>query len=148
MAASGGGQLTNVSTDHVSWSLDRKTLPNMLDNASGSTGLEVLVSMLLTGCAARGLSPSIAARVLAHNPAQLFNLTQTKGALAIGCDADIIVVKRDPHRYDPAASGHNFVAWSPYEGMPIDYRVAATYVRGVSPSTAARYWLNRAPGSS
>ena len=124
------GNVTIVSTDHVSWSLDKKTLPNMLDNASGANGLEVLVSMLMTGCRARGLSPSIAARVLAHNPAQLFSLTRAKGALAVGCDADIAVLKYAPHRYDGGESGNNFVQWSPYEGMQIDYRVAATYVRG------------------
>jgi allantoinase len=124
------GNVTIVSTDHVSWSLEKKTLPNMLDNASGANGLEVLMTMLLTGCQARALSPCIAARVLAHNPAQLFNLTDQKGALAVGCDADIAVLKHDPHPYDGGASGHNFVSWSPYEGMRIDYRVAATYVRG------------------
>jgi allantoinase len=124
------GNVTIVSTDHVSWSLDKKTLPNMLENASGATGLEVLVPMLLTGCEARGLSPTLVSTVLARNPARLFNLPPRKGALESGCDADITVLKRDPHRYDPAESGHNFVQWSPYEGVQINYRVAATYLRG------------------
>ena len=36
------GNVTVVSTDHVSWSEDRKSDPNMLKNASGVPGLEVL----------------------------------------------------------------------------------------------------------
>ena len=43
------GNVTIVSTDHVSWSEDRKTDPNMLKNASGIPGLEALYGLLLKG---------------------------------------------------------------------------------------------------
>ena len=36
----------------------------------------------------------------------------------------------DPRRYDPAASGHNFVHWSPYAGIELPYRPIATFLRG------------------
>ncbi len=36
------GNVTVVSTDHVSWSEDRKTNPDMLKNSSGVPGLEAL----------------------------------------------------------------------------------------------------------
>ena len=36
----------------------------------------------------------------------------------------------DPRRYDPAASGHNFVHWSPYAGIELPYRPVATFLRG------------------
>ena len=36
----------------------------------------------------------------------------------------------DPRRYDPAASGHNFVGWSPYAGIELPYRPVATFLRG------------------
>ena len=36
----------------------------------------------------------------------------------------------DPHRYDPAASGHNFVQWSPYADIELPYRPVATFLRG------------------
>jgi allantoinase len=35
-----------------------------------------------------------------------------------------------PGRYDPAASGHNFVQWSPYEGIELSHRPVATFLRG------------------
>ena len=39
--------------------------------------------------------------------------------------------RRDkPGRYDAAASGHNVVHWSPYQGMDLTYRPAATFLRG------------------
>ena len=40
------GNVTVVSTDHVSWTLDRKSDPDMLKNASGAPSLEVLVLIL------------------------------------------------------------------------------------------------------
>jgi allantoinase len=124
------GNVTVVSTDHVSWSEDRKTDPDMLKNASGVPGLEVLYALLLKGLLERGLDVSWAARLLAANPARLFRIGHRKGALENGRDADLVVMAHDPRRYDPAASGHNFVSWSPYAGIELPYRPAATFLRG------------------
>lgn len=124
------GNITVVSTDHVSWSEERKTDPHMLKNSSGVPGLEVLYSLLLKGLLDRDLSPSWAARLLAANPARLFRLGHRKGALELGRDADIVVMAHKPGRYDAAASGHNIVHWSPYQGMDLTYRPAATFLRG------------------
>lgn len=124
------GNITIVSTDHVSWSLDRKSDPNMLSNASGVPGLEVLYALLLKGLDERGLSLSLAAQLLAHNPANLFRLGHVKGALAVGCDADIVLARRDPYTYDATASGNNFVQWSPYDGLTLPYRIVETFLRG------------------
>jgi allantoinase len=124
------GNVTVVSTDHVSWSEDRKTDPNMLKNASGVPGLEVLYALLLKGLDERKLSFTHAARLLAHNPAALFRIGHAKGALQVGGDADIVLMRRDPHRYSAAASGNNFAPWSPYDGIELPFRPIETYVRG------------------
>ncbi len=124
------GNITVVSTDHVSWSEDRKTDPNMLKNASGVPGLEALYALLLKGLDERKLPLTHAARLLAHNPASLFRIGHVKGALAAGRDADIVLMRRDPHRYHAAESGNNFVSWSPYDGLELPFRPVATFVRG------------------
>jgi allantoinase len=124
------GNITVVSTDHVSWSLERKIKPNMLENSSGAPGLEALYPLLLDQLDKRGLSLTWAARLLAANPAKLFRIDHLKGALGVGLDADIAVMKPARYKYDPAASGHNKVTWSPYEGMELSYRTQATFLRG------------------
>jgi allantoinase len=124
------GNVTVVSTDHVSWSEDRKTDANMLKNSSGIPGLEALYALLMKGLDERNLPFSHAARLLAHNPAALFRITHSKGALEVGRDADIVLMRRDPHRYSAAASGNNFVSWSPYDGIELPFRVVETYLRG------------------
>jgi allantoinase len=124
------GNITVVSTDHVSWSEDRKTDPNMLKNASGVPSLEALYALLLKGLDERRLPLTFAATLLAQNPARLFRIDHQKGALALGRDADIVLARRDPYRYQAAASGNNFVSWSPYEGIELPYSAVATFVRG------------------
>ncbi|MDS7594266.1 amidohydrolase family protein [Agrobacterium tumefaciens] len=124
------GHVTIVSTDHVSWSLSAKSSDVMLENSSGMPGLEVLPSLLLDGLTDRKLPLTHAPRLLASNPARLFRLTDQKGGLAIGLDADIAVFAERPRLYDPAASGHNVVGWSPYEGRRIRHAPIATFQRG------------------
>ncbi|MBS9781003.1 MAG: amidohydrolase family protein [Gammaproteobacteria bacterium] len=124
------GNVTVVSTDHVSWSLDKKSYDNMFENSSGAASLEVLVTLMVDGAMKRGVPLSRLAQVLAYNPARLFSLQGQKGAIEIGCDADIAVVKHAPHVYKGSESGHNFTDWSAYDGRTIDYKIAATMVGG------------------
>lgn len=126
--ASGG--VAMVSTDHVAWSEDRKTSPDMLANASGVPGLEVLLPLFVKGALERGLPLTWAARLLAANPARHFRIDHRKGALTPGRDADIAVLTPEPRSYDAAASGHTVVGWSPYQGLLLPWRVSATYLRG------------------
>ncbi|WP_342627872.1 amidohydrolase family protein [Nguyenibacter vanlangensis] len=124
------GNVTIVSTDHVSWSLSRKSAPAMLDNASGAPSLELLYPLFLTELSRRSLPLSLAARLLAKNPARLFRIAGRKGALAPGRDADIAIARRQDWTYDPQASPHSIAGWSPYAGRPLDWRIAATWLRG------------------
>jgi allantoinase len=126
------GHVSVVSTDHVSWSENRKSDPDMLKNSSGVPGLEVLYALLVKGLTERRLDISHAARLLAANPARLFRIGHRKGAIEPGRDADLVVMAHAPHRYDPEASGHNFVTWSPYAGIELPYRPVATFLRGKS----------------
>lgn len=123
------GNVTLVSTDHVSWSEDRKTNPDMLANSSGVPGLEAMVPLFVKGALQRGVSLTWAAKLMAANPAKHFRLG-TKGALEAGKDADITVLVDRPTVYDAARSGHNVVGWSPYNGIELPWTVAGTWLRG------------------
>ncbi|QQM30532.1 amidohydrolase family protein [Martelella lutilitoris] len=124
------GNVTLVSTDHVSWSEDRKTNPDMLANASGVPGLEVMMPLFIKGAIEHGVPLFWAARLMAANPARHFRIDHVKGALEIGKHADIAVLEPGDFVYDAAESGNNVVGWSPYNGMRLPYRVAATWLRG------------------
>ncbi|MBB2840449.1 UNVERIFIED_ORG: allantoinase [Rhizobium etli] len=124
------GDVWLVSTDHVSWSENRKTNSDMLANASGVPGLEVMVPLFVKGAIERGIPLTWAARLMAENPAKHFRLDHIKGALRPGKDADIAVLEPRDTIYDASASGNNVVGWSPYNGIALPWTVAATYLRG------------------
>lgn len=124
------GKVWLVSTDHVSWSENRKNDPDMLKNASGVPGLEAMVPLFVKGALERGIPLTWAARLMAENPARHFRLDHVKGALTVGRDADIVVLLPREKIYDAAASGNNVVGWSPYNGIVLPWTIAATYLRG------------------
>ncbi|RUM27431.1 allantoinase [Rhizobium vallis] len=124
------GDVWLVSTDHVSWSENRKTNPDMLANASGVPGLEVMMPLFVKGAIERGIPLTWAAKLMAENPAKHFRLDHIKGALTPGKDADITVLEPRERVYDAAASGNNVVGWSPYNGIRLPWTVSATYLRG------------------
>ncbi|WP_110946646.1 dihydroorotase [Pseudomonas bohemica] len=122
------GDCDFVSSDHVSWGLDRKGDPDIFKNAAGGPGLETLVPALWTGCLERGISPSMAVRLLCQGAADFF-LLQDKGALAAGKDADIAILEPGRFIYDPSNS-QAAVNWSAFDGRQFAVRVVATFLRG------------------
>ena len=122
-------ECTFVSSDHVSWGLERKSDPDIFKNASGGPGLETLLPAFWTGCEAHGISPTMVVKQLCRNPAQHFLLDDRKGTLEVGKDADIVIIKPERYAFDPSYS-HSAVTWSSFEDMEFTVRVAATYCRG------------------
>lgn len=123
------GNCTFVSSDHVSWGLERKNKPNIFDNSSGGPGLETLLPALWTGCQQHGISPTTVARLLCANPAQHFLLNDRKGSLDVGMDGDFVILKPHCWLFDPANS-LSAVTWSSFSGMEFTVQVEATYCRG------------------
>lgn len=123
------GNCTFVSSDHVSWGLDRKGNPDIFANKSGGPGLETLLPAFWTGCAEHGLSPLVVAKMLSEGPARHFLIDNRKGTIAEGKDADIVVLKPETYAFDPSGS-QSAVQWSSFEGRSFQVRVAATWCRG------------------
>lgn len=123
------GACNFVSSDHVSWGLERKSDANIFKNSSGGPGLETLLPAFWTGCEAHGISPSMVVRQLCRNPARHFLLQDRKGTLDVGADADIVVLTPERYAFDPSQS-LSAVQWSSFEGMEFSVRVAATFCRG------------------
>ena len=120
---------TFVSSDHVSWGLERKQHDNVFKNSSGGPGLETLLPAFWTGCAEHGISPTMVARQLCANPARHFWLHDRKGSLEVGMDADIVILKPELYAFDPSTS-LSAVQWSSFEGRRFEVKVAATWCRG------------------
>lgn len=124
------GEVDFVSTDHVAWPESRKSDPDIFKNGSGIPGLETFLPAFYSAAVdQRSLSPSFVARMAAENPARHFGLFPNKGQIAVGADADIAVLVREPQQFN-AEEMTSDTKWSPFSGSTLAGRVVATYVRG------------------
>jgi allantoinase len=123
------GRCNFISSDHLAWSLERKSNPNIFRNSSGGPGLESLLPAFWTGCEQRGLSPSMVVKMLCDGPARHFLLRDRKGSFDLGSDADIVVAEPGRFAFD-ASKSLSAAQWSAFDGRDMRIRVAATFVRG------------------
>lgn len=96
----------------------------------GIASLQLGLAAAWTGAQARGLSASRLAHWMAAAPARLARLADTKGVLAPGHDADLVIW--DPDRSAPVdlSSIYHRHPITPYAGMTLRGRVKATVLRG------------------
>jgi len=126
------GTVDLVSSDHSPWALEKKSRrDDIFANSSGLPGVETLVPLMYGAAVGqRGLPISRLAEVLAATPAATFGLAPRKGQLAVGADADLIVLDPSGTTRIRGQALHSSARWSPYDGMEVPGRIALTMVRG------------------
>jgi len=96
---------------------------------SGFGGTEYLLSAFLTEARKRNLPLHRAAELLCWNPARRFGL-DSKGDLAPGFDADIVLVDPDRSFTVHAKDSPSTQGYTPFEGLDLTGKVMSTYLRG------------------
>jgi dihydropyrimidinase len=127
------GDLSIVATDHVPdrAGVEKQSWRASFDRVSnGAPGIETLLAVIYDEGVANGrISLERMVDLLSTTPARLFGFA-TKGALAVGLDADIVL-------FDPAARRtirgdglHHSSDYTPFEGREVRGAVRSTIVRG------------------
>ncbi len=96
----------------------------------GISSLQLRLPVVWTEAQRRGYSFQHLAKWLCENPARQVNLELSKGAIAAGHDADLVIW--DPHREFTvnAAALHHRNKITPYEGEQLNGVVQKTFLRG------------------
>jgi allantoinase len=125
------GEIDLVASDHSPCPPAMKATQGDFFSAwGGIASLQLSLAAVWTGARARGVRPERVAEWMSAAPARLARLSGTKGALAAGHDADIVVW--DPEAsfvVDPAALLHRHKV-TPYAGRELFGVVRATYAGG------------------
>ncbi len=128
--------LSVISTDHCAFLWDgQKTMgkDDFSKIPNGGPGLENRLEMIHEFGVRRGrISLNRMVELLATNPAKLFGLYPRKGTIAVGSDADIVIVIFDPARKHTisAATHHSKADYSLYEGTEVTGAPEIVLLRG------------------
>ena len=126
------GEIDTIATDHCSFNIhgqkdrgaeDFRKVPN------GGAGVEHRPALVATTFEGQ-LGPEDLCRLMSENPARVFGMFPRKGALVEGADADVCVW--DPKATWPisAATQHQNVDHTPYEGFECHGRAHLVFVNG------------------
>ena len=130
------GHLDWVCSDHACCSQELKTDgqdhadgDNIWVSKSGFGGTEYLLSGLHSEGGKRGMSLNHMAQLVCKNPAERYGLN-TKGDIAEGYDADLVLFDPDESFVVRAAESESSQGYTPFEGMELNGRVKSTFLRG------------------
>jgi allantoinase len=128
------GDIDLVATDHspAPPALKRLDDGNFLEAWGGIASLQLALPVMWTAASQRGIGLDRLALWLSTRPAELAGLSATKGAIAVGRDADLIVWDPDAEWRVDARALHHRHPVTPYDGCSVRGRVVTTMVRGVT----------------
>ena len=126
------GDIDLVATDHSPAPPGDKCLDSgdFLKAWGGIASLQLGLAIVWTGAHARGVPAHRISHWLSAAPAALAGITSSKGSIAVGRDADLVLWDPDAESVvDPAALHHRHPV-TPYAGMTLRGRVKTTLLRG------------------
>jgi dihydropyrimidinase len=126
------GGLDTVASDDFTIPRAAKLSGPMVDNAPGGhNGVETRMNVLFSeGVAPGRLTIERFVELTAENPARLFGLFPRKGAIAVGSDADVILIDPSTRETIRLDSLHSDCDYSVWDGWKLEGKVTTTILRG------------------
>lgn len=127
------GEIQFVGTDHCSFLLHgQKDQPSVFNQVpNGAPGIELRMILLWSEGVEQGrLTPERFVEVTSTNAAKYFGLYPRKGTIAVGSDADIVVIDPAAHGAVRHADLHDACDYTPYEGRTLTGRVRDVFLQG------------------
>jgi dihydropyrimidinase len=130
-AATRGGAIQCVATDEICCPLTVKLQGRRIDDVTGgNAGVEPRLSLIYTETVEkRGYSLAEFVGLVSTNAAKILGLYPRKGALAVGSDADIVLLDPRRRRLLTAAELHE-ADYTPWEGREMAAWPSMTILRG------------------
>jgi allantoinase len=142
------GVLDMIVSDHSPCppELKRREEGDFLAAWGGIASLQLRLPVVWTEARGRGYEIGRVVEWLAAAPARLVGLEERKGAIKVGCDADLVVFRPDQSFQVEPAMLHHRHKLTPYAGRTLSGVVEATYLRGVKIYERGEFTDDRATG--
>jgi len=127
------GVVQVIGSDHAPWPLENKMLPpeRFPEIFFGAPTIETMLPLLYSEGVAKGrIDLPRLVELLCENPARIFGLAPRKGTIAVGADADLVLLDPNAEWRVEAKDMHSEAGYTPYEGWLVRGKVVATMVRG------------------
>lgn len=124
------GPITHISTDHAPATKAQKSEGSIWDVHFGLPGVETTLSLLLHAANEGRLSLERIVQLMCETPARLYGFYPRKGALAVGSDADVVLVDLAAERVLDDREVVSKAGWTPYAGRTVRGRPVMTFSRG------------------
>jgi dihydropyrimidinase len=130
-AGTNHGAIQTVATDEICCPLKFKLQGDKIDDTTGgNAGVEPRVSLIYTETVEkRGYDLTQFVNLISTNAAKILGLYPRKGALAVGSDADIVLLDTRKRHEVKAAEMHE-ADYSPWEGRDLACWPSMTLLRG------------------
>jgi dihydropyrimidinase len=132
--ALGHGTLDVLSSDHCPFALQGEKIVegDFTHIMNGLPGVEQRLAIAYQGVVNGQYSMERMVEFVSTTPARLAGIHPKKGELAVGSDADLVIL--DPHATTvlSAATHHSAADYLPYEGMEVAGRVTRVLLRGTT----------------
>jgi dihydroorotase len=131
-AAMREGLIDIVGTDHAPHSPEEKSAPHaaFADIPGGMPGLQTLLQVMLKLVDERVIGLADLVRMCAFNPARRFGLGNSKGAIAPGFDADLLVVDRRQISHVSNIEQATRAGYTPFDGWEVVGGLERVFLRG------------------
>jgi dihydropyrimidinase len=150
------GSIDTLGSDHAPWLLEHKIDPalDVTTARQGVADLETMLPMLFSeGVRTGRISLGRFAALTAANPARLFGLYPRKGTIAVGGDADILILDPQIKKTIDGRSMRSRAGYSAYDGHEVHGWPRFTISRGevvladgeVTARPGRGEWLPRGP---
>ncbi|WKY46878.1 dihydropyrimidinase [Eubacteriaceae bacterium ES3] len=127
------GVIQNIATDHCSFNLHSQKDEDLTDFRNIPKGMPSVENRMVLSIhhgLERGMDLIQLSQVLSGNPAKIFGMYPQKGCLAVGSDADLILVRLDKETLISKDSQHQEVDYTPYENWKTNCSVEHVFLRG------------------
>ena len=127
------GQIAAVTSDDASYSAAAKELgsASFATTANGVPGVEHRLPLLYTlGVQTGRITLAQLAEVWSTGPARLFGLAPSKGRIAVGSDADLVILDPQTRRRMDPSCNYGAIGYTPYEGLELAGWPTMTLRRG------------------